>query len=251
MLKQRRIVNQSFTGTAGQIFQAVIQLANQQEDTRLKVGQIASAGLSWTEVVDFSSCYDVLISIAKKSGQYWSIEPAIDAGGLLYFSANWHEKRGKDWPGAVRFEQGTHTEASRGAGLMVQGEINNDILVYGTSGSQASKISAAAIDTDSKGQWGLSQLTVGVTDTDQASLNAAVKNVLAQSKQPIFTPRMVLVDVACGGGSGKTFDYANLGDTVNYHRFVGRYNGDMRVRVIAREFDERLGKMPVTVQKIG
>ena len=84
ILKQRRVVNVTFTGTAGQIFQQLIGLANQPEDTRIRIGSIENAGLSWTQTVDISDAYSVLVDIAKKSQQYWSIEPVIGADGLLY-----------------------------------------------------------------------------------------------------------------------------------------------------------------------
>jgi len=250
MLRQRRIVNQSFTGTAGDIFYKIINLCNQAEDTRIRINAVESAGVSWTEVVDYSNAYDLIIKIARKSGQYWSIEPALDPGGALVFYANWYQRRGTDWPAGIRIEQGTHTEAARGASLQVQGDLTNDILVYGTSGSQSSKIFAPAIDTAAQAQWGLIQTTIGVTDTDQASLTSAAQGLLRQYSQPVFAPRFVLLDVDCGATGKKAFDYANLGDSFIHHRFVGRYAGDYRLLVTGREFDERFGKMPLTVTRI-
>jgi hypothetical protein len=150
----------------------------------------------------------------------------------------------------VRFEQGTHLEAARGNSIAVQGDLANDVLVYGNAGSQASKIYSAAIDSPARDQWGLNQLTIGVSDADQASLNAAVVGILNQVKQPVFNAKFVLLDVPCGGGSGKAFDFANLGDVATYHRTVGRYAGDWRIRVMAREFDERTGKLELIIARL-
>lgn len=248
MLKQRRIVNQSFTGTAGDIFYQVVNAANAVEDTRIRINAVESAGVSWTEVVDYSNAYDVLVSIARKSNQYWSIEPALDQGGLLIFNASWHERRGKDWPASIRIEQGTHTEVARGAGLSVQGDLTNDVLVYGNSGSQGSKIFAPSIDTAARSEWGLIQTTIGLSgDSDQASLTAAALSLVRQYAQPIFQPRFVLLDVPCGASGQKAFDFSNLGDSMIYRRFVGRYAGDYRVFITTREFDERSGKLALTV----
>lgn len=257
LLRQRRVRQQSITGTAGALFTQLINLANIQEDTQIRLGTVTSDGPSWTETLKYQSIYDMLIKLHDKTGQDWSIEPRIDTGGKLVFDANWHWRRGTDWN--YRFEEGVHIERPSGAGMQIQTDPANDILAYGNSGSATQALYSNKINQTSVDLYGLRQTSFGVDATTADNLSAVAQAKLDELSYPINQHKLVIVDEPNTADADKrAFRYSNLGDSIIYNAAhygwspadgtIGQ--GDTRIRIIAREFDETQGKMPVTVYEV-
>lgn len=247
LLKQRRVGNGAITGTAGQMMSQLVDIANQQENARVAVGSIVSNGPSWTETLKYASIYDTMIKLAQRSGQEWSFTSGLDKDGRLTFYANWHVKKGKNYN--KRLEEGTHFEKPSGVAIVVSGDIANDILVFGYSSSSSQLVVSNKIDQASVDRYGLRQYSLGIESNNAAAVAAQAQVLLDQRAWPVVSHRLVLLDV------DNAFNYAGLGDRficrrVDYGLGVDGTPGyTFRARVIAREFDETEGKMPLTVDE--
>jgi len=255
ILAQRRVTPGTITGSAGAMFESLIAIANQNEATLITVGVIDSSGLSWTETLANEYVFDVVARLANKSNQYWSIDPAIGDDGLLTFTANWYTRRGTDY--AIRLEEGQHFARPAGLAWVEDGDVVNDVLVYGNSSSAASAITARQVDAVSQATYGLRQGSFGIDSDDASTLNAAAAAILQARAYPRRDHRMLLLDVYMDSTqTTRAFDYTREGDTFimvrprhGYSTF-GHGGYEARVQVLAREYDATEGRMALTVREV-
>jgi len=246
-LRYRRVVPGSIKGSAGLMFVRLIEMANRQETTNIIIDAAQYAGISWQEDLKYLSIYDTVIKLAENSGQDWSIEPRINEDTRrLEFVANWHERRGSDH--YYRLEEGVHLERPPGAGLIIEGDITNDVLVYGNSGSVISSIYTNKIDDESRAQHGLLQQSFGIDATTANVIEAAADGILKTLKQPKARHNLIAIDV------NSAFNYLGIGDSVMvrllYYGFQnGRLGQEFRARIIGKEYDETVGKMALLVEE--
>ena len=253
ILRQRRVTPFTASGTAGQIFQMALTMANQQEETRIIAGTIESDGPAWSEVFKYQTIYEIMVKCHEKSGQDWSLIPAIGTDGRLTFQANWHIKRGSAFN--YRLEEGLNLEAPEGAVLTVEEDVANDVLVYGNSGSITSALYSNKIDQLSRGAYGLRQASFGVDSTDTAGLDAAAAAKLLELAYPTNTHRLVILDQP---SSFPAFNFIDLGNQLVYNNASYGFNtqtgaigqGEVNIRITHREYDETVGKMPITAYEV-
>ena len=120
------------TGTAGDIFTTLIEDAEAIDDV-FTLDTVYDGGESWTEEVQYTNTLEIMKRISARSGQDWSIEPALTGGGVLYFLARWHESRGTTRANVV-LEEGTHF-ASTTLAFTEQGSIVNDLTLQAYTGT--------------------------------------------------------------------------------------------------------------------
>lgn len=244
-LKRRTPALTSYTGSAGDILTQIITDANLLQDTGIDLYDAFSGGESWTETAN-ANLLELLIRIQARSGQDWGFEPVLNASNRLRFNAYWYEARGSAWNFAL--EEGVNIEAPQGVPfLSEQGEIVNDLTLRSYAGSATTDINVT--DAASQATYGLSQslqsvaIPTGLNGAQYASV------LLAEKTAPRRTFNPVALNV------NNTFNYLGLGDTVRLktkrYGWTGSGLGDStRVRVLAKEYDERTGKMQLVVDEV-
>lgn len=244
-LKRRSPIAASYTGTAGEIFTAMIADANIPADTGIDLYTANSSGGAWTEQGD-NDLYSIMARIRARSGQDWGFFPVLNASNRLRFNAYWYTHRGTDWNFAL--EEGWNIKDMEGSILLSeQGEIVNDLTLraYSTGNSEDVNV----VDLASQATYGLNQdfRTLRVPDGLDRSAYAAL--LLGQSSQPRRTYYLIALNV------GGTFDYLGLGDSVELklrrYGFTGNELGTTtRVRVLAKEYSEQSGEMRLIVDEV-
>lgn len=253
-LAHRRVTPGAITGNAGAMFEQLITIANVNEPTGIVAGTIDNSGLSWTETLANEKVYDVVQRIASASGQYWSIAPGIGDDGRLGFAASWETRRGFDYN--VRLEEGQHFVRPTGPAWVEDGDVVNDVFVYGNSSSSTSTPTARQVDAVSQGLYGLRQDSVGIDTDDVATLNAVATNILRARAYPRRDHRLYLADVYLDSTqTARAFDVAREGDTFIMvrprHGYSGSGHGgfEARVQVLAREYNATDGRMALVVRE--
>jgi hypothetical protein len=133
LLKLRRSEGKNITGTPGTIFANIINLANAREDLFIRPGEIYTGGASRTYTFGkLDSYYEDAKQLSKQTGMDWSIEPALDNNGRLYFLANWYEKRGQDQ--LIPLKQGFNIQSNSNI-YTIQGDLINDLVGRSSSSS--------------------------------------------------------------------------------------------------------------------
>lgn len=251
---QRRATPGKIDGSAGDIFASLIDMANAAANTHIVKGTIDRTGLIWSEVVGNETIYDVLIRVASNSNQYWNVAPSFTNTGRLRFIANWQSRIGKDYN--IRLIEGKHFVRPQGPALVDDGDIANDIMVVGNSGT-STPLTARQIDGSSVAKYGLRQATITVDSADQNTLNVAATALVSLRAFPQRSHRLYLIDEDTGNGTA-AFDFAHIGDTFILsrpgHGFqsgrggIGNY--EARVQILAREYNATDGRMALVVREV-
>ena len=97
LLKFRRSqpLNLTLSGTsAGALYRKLINIANIDEDLRVRAGEVYEGGTPRDETLDGKKLYDHVRAISARTANDWSLEGTLDVKHYLYFSANWYQKKG-------------------------------------------------------------------------------------------------------------------------------------------------------------
>jgi len=238
----------SYTGYAGSIFEDLITSANAIEDTLIDFGGAYEGGESWTEETT-ENVYKAMSSIAKRTGQDWSIEPTINSVGNLAWTAYWHQARGQDLSDAVVLEESTHVKIASGPLLIEQGPIHNQIKLEAYSGSTTTTV-ISDIDADSRAKYGLLQgkFTEAVPATYTAQTYCDY--LLSVYKEPRRTFKVSVIN-----DDVDTLKALELGNTITLYLVTYGFSGNglgttARVRILSKEADERDSTLTLVVNEV-
>lgn len=204
--QRRGPLEEKLTGSAGTIFEKILQHVNEPEQTILQPGNIWRGGPQREETVNPTPLDEDLRRLQERSLEEYQFTPVI-FGGVLQVRVDWLAQLGID-TGFLLHEgkEGGNIKADKK--LMVEdGPIYNEILGYGDGETWESKPTVTVRDQESIGKYGLRQYAKsfsGVTDVTTLTENA--NQLLLDNKQPKRRFRINALNI------GDTFKYISLGN---------------------------------------
>lgn len=241
LMQWRSPVTEEYTGTAGTIFRSLVSDANYYEAT-ISLIDVYSAGSSWTEPGN-TNLYEIMVRLAKRSGQEWKIAP-LNVGNRLMFEAYWTAQRGRVVD--VALEEGLNIQEPNGPLMSLQGRIVNDLTLKVFNGSTGTTVRVT--DADSIARYGRRQDYRTETAPAGIDANTLAGLRLAESKHPRRTFNLEALNV------NGLFSYLDIGNTLRLRlRRYGWTDGTMgintTVRIKARSFSEERGTMTLVVDE--
>ena len=242
---------------AGQIFIEIINIANKQGDTRIRIGEVFHDGKTRQETVDLTKLNDEINQVARRSGQEWEIIPELDAQGRLFFVANWKQSIGEKKQVVLR--EGENIALGE-VPLLEQGKIVNDLVGFGTGATWDSRpvyppTGSGLQDADSLARYTLRQDAVNLDAMLEGTLEQNTKNELAKVKEPRRTFQIDIVNRQ--GESDYEFKNTRNGDTVQLITLTlgfnpsGGFGVDTPVRVWGMAFFDLDPKLALVLEQDG
>jgi hypothetical protein len=236
------------TGTAGSIFQQMVDIANLEEDTLIRVEGVYGVLPVRQETLNLTRILDEVNRVAERSENDWGVEPTLGLDGRLSLAASWWLRRG------VRRMVGLiegHNLAEGGSSTMTeQGEIINDLMGYGEGATWDSRETWLEMDTESIAQYGRRQGSMGFDGvTQMETLRQNTQAALAESAWPRRTWRISALDVE------ETYYNLRLGDELPLVMHTTGFTGDVvgteaNVRIKGMSFSDDKGKVDLVVDEV-
>ena len=208
-------LNATISGTAGEKFEKLLAIANGQEDTLIRAGEIFYGGGTSDEIVN-DSVYAHLKKIRENAGHDWICTPEVGDQGRLTITMDWLEKAGVETD--LELSQG-HNIVSGDSPLEESGQIIN--AVEAVSSLDAGGLVTTYVDEIARAENGLRKVRKvfnGIASLD-ALLAAAKTFVDAQKAASVSTP-LTAVNV------GRTFANIRRGNMASYRYSKDGFNGD-------------------------
>jgi hypothetical protein len=236
--------NQMLTGTAGQIFSQLIDIANSRVDTRLRSAVVSGDGTSRQETLS-DSVWAHINRVRRRSNNDWLVNSGFIAGRLAA-NMTWRAMAG-DAP-LQSLVEGYNIEFPQ-TPLAEDGEIYNDVLGQGEATTSGERIFSNAIAQDSISRFGLREIKkLFDGNSEQATLDTNTMAEAARVSRPIATSSLVALNV------GQTFAACKLGNTLNVQfRTVG-FGGSgtgytANVRIYGMRYADNTGKLEIQTQE--
>lgn len=189
---RRGPTSETLEGSPGAVFQQMVEKANQSAATLIRIGTIYSGGRTRKEPYNLEDPYEAVKKLAEGCGQEWDITPGIDAGGRLYFEANWYEKKGSTQ--LIKLEETLNMELGNQP-MTEQGHLINDLVGFGPGMTWESKSSVRLIDAESAGDYGIRQDSKDYGPEDEGTIEENTRASLAKWKMPRRTFSVKALDV--------------------------------------------------------
>lgn len=250
LLKFRRssIATLVSENTAGSLFMTLVNMANDEEDTLIREGQVFYGGVPREETLDAKSIYEHIIQIAERTGYEWDIKSAKDNNNQLYFTANWYERAGYELQ--FMLDEGYNILAEDSP-LKEQGEIINALLGIGDGSTDDSRVTYEETDAASRDAYGLRQGTEDFNGNKElGTLTANVQARLTVTRNPIRTFKVTALDV------GNTFLNLRLGNVLRLKMFSvgflsdGATGVDTRVRIMGMRYEDERDTCELTCVEV-
>lgn len=225
------------TGSAGTIFEGILNRVNYWEPTIIQAGDIWRGGVQRQETINPTLLNKDLKRITERSQEEYQWRPSTGTNGRLVVYADWLEQLGEDTSVMLHEGAGGGNIEAVGNIMVEDGPIVNEVLTYGDGETWRSKPRAVVRDQDSIGRYVLRQDAKGysgVTNVQTLTDNGA--NHIAQFKSPARTFRLNALNV------GDTFKYIRLGNRLPLQfQNIGFYTGEQglktRVRIVGMAYD--------------
>ena len=222
--------NRTFAGASlGSVLQTVLAGANAVASTRLEIGSVYLGGAGYSLEYHYSTLSDVVADLIDLGGVVVDVT-ARESDGVVIFSVNLYERRGRDKPGVALVE---------GANVVGARLRDEDTVVnaqYGaTDGSgweEMSRLYGSAISAESAAMHDLREAFEPVKVTEQSALDAALR---ARLEKTLWPTRAVAVQVTNRPPGG--FAEYDLGDAVTVRLPSYGFGGTRGMfQVAGREF---------------
>ncbi len=195
---------QKLIGTAGSIYTQIINLANQTEDSLIRLGTIHGDGVDREQTLKGDYLTNIK-AVASRAGNDFDIVPEEQGNNTLLFRANWYSRKGETLD--ITLEQGVNIQA-RDEILLEQGVIKNSVMGIGAGSTESSRLGAVRVDEESRMRFGLRQGSVTYsTVKEAATLINNTEVYLAANKFPRSTAMVNCV-------KSELFREINEGDVV-------------------------------------
>lgn len=233
-------------GTAGQIWRRIIYLANRDEDLLLRNGDIYGGGPQFEQVLEGQNLLEDAKSFAERSRNDFSIEPAFDASGRLYLSANWHYQRGVYRPD-ITLREGVNLELPTGSLYRQQGNLVNRIIGEGQGAKKSGRITYTQTQAASRSLYRLRIARRSYEAEDDGALRTSVQADLAQTENPEEVFSLFLLDV------GNAYSI-RMGDIVALQIYTagfapgGGFGVQTYVRVVGMRIEDEAGRVELFVK---
>ena len=244
---RRSDVEVKLTGSAGDVYQQIIALANQPGYIRVAAGAIWTGGSEREETIQpTTNLYEEVKRVAKRAECDFDFTPDFDGQGRLVFKANWYERAGVDR--MLALEEGWNI-AVGDAPVEEQGKIINEVVGYGDGGTWANRPKVKVKDDTSIARYGLRQgsksfggatMTGTLTDNATAEVNA--------SRNPRATYSITAID------KGDTLANIRLGDRLPVRFVTAGFNGDSFglnavIRIVGMAWDDSAGVLEIVADE--
>lgn len=235
----------TFSGVFGNVYKELIdQTMRHGGDLPLiEVGDIYGGGASVTRKYQWNGLYNEIIKLCKDSGNDFYFEPYINEYGVLYFRANWYEKRGMVKTFMLYEDMNIKLSSTP---LREQGRIANKIYLWGEGASWSSKPVAQRENTVSRGLYGSRELAQAAQGTD---IEANADQIIREFAYPRKTFDLTVID------TGDTFYQCRVGDQlpVSFHS-VG-FSGDglgtnETVRILQMDYQEEQNQLKLVCDEV-
>lgn len=253
-LKYRRgPQNLTLKGTSGDIFKQIIDYANKQGETRIRVGDIYLGGSNRQETINFAQLFTDIQRVANRAKNDFEFIPEFDQYGRLWWTANWKERIGEDLN--ILLEEGKNLELTE-TSLSEEGLLVNDVAGYGEGETWTSRNSVILTDEESIALYGLRQHSHEFSGVTQST---TLKNNTQKFIEKYAYPRMKFtVNVVEQDADDDIFYYIRLGNTMPIRMinvgFSGKTGADRFgatgiVEIFGMAYDSKDNKMTITCQK--
>lgn len=228
-------LNTILQGTPGDIFTQLIDIANGEEDTLIRAGNVFMGGVSTPETMT-DSVFVHIKKIRENNKLDWICAPSIDLSGRLTIVMDWLEKAGVN----------TDLELAQGYNILYgdtpleeSGELITSIEAL--SGNQDAQIIELYEDAETRRTIGLRKIRQSFSGTTEtAGLISNAQKFVDENKNPTIATPLTVVDV------GSTYLNIRLGNTAKYkYTNVGFSDSGLGtsslVRIEGYRFDETVG----------
>lgn len=213
-------------GTTGDIAQALLEMANEQEQLPIVPGDIDEDG-EREEPIDQRPIWEQLREIVERSGMELRMRPQLADGQIVVYM-DIRQRLGIDTQYLLHDGDGANLEI---LDAVIGGEIHNRVIGIGDQATKSARIvSRPWLDDDSIKAYRLRSEVIQVSGPSQSSLEQAAQVELAYKARPVLTLTVNALDV------DQTFSYLDLGNLVMVHasrvylpRGVVGWRGPMRI----------------------
>jgi len=239
------------TGSAGTIFEKLLSLINNAENTILRPGNIWKGGAKMEETINPNLLSEELQRIQERSKEEYSWRTVIDGNGKLTVYADWSKRIGSETGELLQEgKRGGNVEALENM-LVEDGPIINDLQGFGEGDSWKTKKSFIARNQASINLYGLRQSAeefYGVSAIGTITNNT--KALLAEMQDTKRAFHLNALNV------GSTFKYIRLGNKLRL-RFenvgfdTGGAHFQTMIRIMAMSFDNQMpNKIELVVEEV-
>lgn len=165
-------------GTAGEIFSQMIDYINHLEDTILQVGNIDSDSGYMEETLNPVTLNYNLARIVARSGEGYRWRPEVENGRLTIYC---------DWTPNLVIQSGLILQDGyniSGEHPLTETAPANDVLTYGKGTNWLKRLTSNAVDSESREDYGLRQVSFSIPTPSQATLDLSAQIKLNLLKQP-------------------------------------------------------------------
>jgi hypothetical protein len=252
LFKFRRSGAVTFNDSTGDIFAALVDMANAPENLEIVKDEIWAGSVGVQLTVKYDNLYDTVVRFANRVGNDFALIPRQDDNNNLRFLAQWYQFAGTFQNFALEYP---FDFKLAGAALMtLQSDIVNDALVFGSSAatSAITPTSSPALDDTSRGLYGLIQGAWANNSVVAATLDAQAAAYLNQYKYP----RRTFVIQVINNTTKNTFSFINIGDILQLRLAgigfapSGGLGTETYIRIKAKEFNTRDRVMTLTVDEV-
>lgn len=201
---RRGSLDTKYTGSAGDIFEQMVNYINSQEQTIMRAGSIWRGGSKREETINPNKLINNLEQLQERSLEEYEFVPQVSNGRLTVF-ANWRERLGKSTPITLNSApNGGNIETPT---MTEDGDIANDVFGYGDGLTWQTRPSRPASDAVSISKYGLRQDSQEWRGVKQIStIETNNEDYLNDNKEPKKIFQVTALNV------GETFDYIRIGN---------------------------------------
>lgn len=221
----------TISGSSGSVAGQLVTLANSYGDTMIRLGNMYQGPQLQIPLGDMA--YDVLIEIAKQSGNDWVIRPSVGSDGVLSVYMDWLSRAGN--PTQLILSDGFNLISGENP-YEESGEIINEIHAYNDQQDE-NPLFVVERDAYSVQAYGPRIKKETFTAADEATLRIAARNELSKTKQPAVAVPLTIVN------KGSEFSLVRLGNQFTQVNASVGFSGEglgqsLRLRIMGYRYED-------------
>jgi len=223
---------QKIIGSAGKIFEQIIQICNRQMDLPITIGEIYRGGTQREETLG-DSAYEHVRRVRERSGNYWRFTPAV-INGRLKITAEWLEAIGTN--NSQLLAEGLNLALEEP--MTEYGPIWNVVTGLGDASTNGSRLSITLEDAESIARFG--RRSTSIVFAGNTRLPTLTQNTNEYLRQHAWPRKQVTTKIV---RHGNTFRSLRIGD---WYRVVlssvgfsdGGFGYEATMRLMGMERDD-------------
>ena len=244
-----------WAGTAGDLFERIINHMNFKSDTRVRPGDIRKGGITMIVGLRLAMWDRGIAQLIKRTnrrmgGKIW-LEPMRGENGRLIFKANFLLTRGEN-AGYV-LKEDINIETPSGQFFREDGVLINDIAVMSSESDGANFQVEYYEDQDSIGEYGLFEGSDSITSDNEDAIQKYARDQVKQGSEPNRVFELLAIETT---ESPDTFAHIRPGDIANVDLYsvgfwFGRFGVNSRISIDSIEYDTEEDKAILVVEEAG